>query len=166
MKRKFFLYAGFYEMLITDRRLRRPYSLVSTHRSLEAAEEAARRNDPDQTTVYDQNIKKDVAEAYPMLEDINILPFFDGGESAIEKGLSDYTLERLRRKYDCKATFLCLCDIAAWLALKTGRAMRTISKQIAEMTYAQLYEIVKPFIPDIDKDPSEELNRLLGAITQ
>ena len=166
MKRKFFLYAGFYEMLITDRRLRRPYSLVSTHRSLEAAEAAAKRFAPDKTVVYDQSIKNDVYNTYPWIEDIDNLPFFNGGESAIEKGLSDYTLERLRRKYDCKATFLCLCDIAAWLAIKTGRAMRTISKQIAEMTYAQLYQLVKPYVPDIDKDPAEELNRLLGAITQ
>lgn len=36
-KQKIYLYAGYYEMFITDRPLGKPYSLISWHYSVEAA---------------------------------------------------------------------------------------------------------------------------------
>lgn len=46
-RKKIYLYAGYYEMYITDRPLDRPYSLISWHYSVEAAERAAQKIHPD-----------------------------------------------------------------------------------------------------------------------
>lgn len=40
---KIYLYAGYYELYITDKPMTRPYVLVSWHKSVEAAERAAEK---------------------------------------------------------------------------------------------------------------------------
>lgn len=57
MKQKIYLYGGYYEMYITDRPMPKPYSLISWHWSVDAAERAAQRAHPDdnyyfKTTLY------------------------------------------------------------------------------------------------------------------
>ena len=41
MKQKIYLYAGYYELYITDKTLDAPYVLLSTHRTVRGAERAA-----------------------------------------------------------------------------------------------------------------------------
>ena len=65
---KFYLYAGYYEMFITDRPLNKPYVLISWHYSLEAAERAAERAHPDDRYYFKVSIFPDdlhfVLESY------------------------------------------------------------------------------------------------------
>lgn len=46
MKQKIYLYAGYYEMFITDVPMPKPYSLISTHYTVEAAEKRAEKEHP------------------------------------------------------------------------------------------------------------------------
>lgn len=46
MAQKIYLYAGYYEMFITDRQLPAPYTLISTHRTPEAAYARAAKEHP------------------------------------------------------------------------------------------------------------------------
>ena len=54
--RKFYLYAGYYELFISNRPLRRPYSFISWHKSLDAAQRAAEKFDPDAHVHYAEQI--------------------------------------------------------------------------------------------------------------
>jgi len=56
---KIYLYAGYYEMFITDRPLDKPYSLISWHYSVEAAEKRAEREHPDDKYYYKVNLFPD-----------------------------------------------------------------------------------------------------------
>jgi len=52
MKTKIYLYAGYYEMFITDRPLAAPYSLISWHYSVSAAAKAAEKAHPGDSYYY------------------------------------------------------------------------------------------------------------------
>ena len=57
MKRqKIYLYAGYYEMYITDTPLKAPYSLISWHYSVDAAWRAAERAHPDDNYFFKTNL--------------------------------------------------------------------------------------------------------------
>lgn len=45
-KQKIYLYAGYYEMFITDRQLPNPYALISWHYSVDAAIDRAEKEHP------------------------------------------------------------------------------------------------------------------------
>lgn len=51
-KRKIYLYGFYYEMFITDRPLEKPFSLISWHYSVEAAEKRAKKEAPDDKYYY------------------------------------------------------------------------------------------------------------------
>ena len=65
---KIYLYAGYYEMFITDRPLDKPYSLISWHYSWEAAEKRARKEHPGDSYYFKTSIFPDdlhfVLESY------------------------------------------------------------------------------------------------------
>ena len=63
-RKKFYLYAGYYEMYITDQPLGDPYSLISWHYSVEAAWKRAEKEHPDDPYFF----KKEI---YP--EDLNFV---------------------------------------------------------------------------------------------
>ena len=65
---KIYLYAGYYEMFITDRPLDKPYSLISWHYSVEAATRRAEKEHPDDHYYYKANLFPDDL-AY-VLEDV------------------------------------------------------------------------------------------------
>ena len=50
--KKIYLYAGYYEMYITDVPMPKPYSLISWHKSVDAAENAARKAHPDDSYYF------------------------------------------------------------------------------------------------------------------
>ena len=64
---KIYLYAGYYEMFITDRPLGKPYSLISWHYSVEAAERAARKAHPDDSYYFKASLFPD--DLHYVLED-------------------------------------------------------------------------------------------------
>ena len=153
MKRTFYLYAGYYELLITDRRLGRPFLLLSTHRQFNTALKAAKHNDPDANLVYDKSVKKDAINNFieengdylEMEEILSCLTFFDGSAYDPTKRLTQYTVDRLERQFDCKATFQCVQDITAFLAAKTGKAFRTLWNNLKGKTYKELYKELQPY---------------------
>lgn len=153
MKRKFYLYAGYYELLITDRRLGRPFLLLSTHRRLNTAIKTAKRNDPDANIVFDNSIKDEAVDNFidengDYLEEqeiLSCLTFFDGSAYDPTKRLTQYTVDRLRHQFDSKATFQCVQDITAFLAAKTGKAFRTLWGHLYGKTYKELYKELQPY---------------------
>ena len=75
MKRnKIYLYAGYYEMFITGRPLGKPYSLISWHYSVEAAEKAARKAHPEDSYYFKVSLYPD--DYHYVLED-----YIDKGEA-------------------------------------------------------------------------------------
>ena len=69
MKRnKIYLYAGYYEMFITDRPLDKPYTLISWHYSVDAAMRRAEKEHPDDPFYFKTNLYPDdyhyVLESY------------------------------------------------------------------------------------------------------
>ena len=153
MKRTFYLYAGYYELYITDRRLSRPYLLVSTHRRFDTAKKAAVHYDPDVHIIYDNSVKEEyindfIKENGPYFEESEILgftTFFDGADYDPTKRLTQYTVDRLRHQFDSKATFQCVQDITAFLAAKTGKAFRTLWGRLYGKTYKELYTELQPY---------------------
>lgn len=153
MKRKFYLYAGYYELYITDRRLSRPYLLVSTHRRFDTAKKAAVHYDPDAHIIYDNSVKEQyiddfIQEYGPYFDESEILgfaTFFDGADYDPAKRLTKYTVERLERQFDSKATFQCVQDITAFLVAKTGKAFRTLWNKLYGKTYKELFPVLVPY---------------------
>lgn len=56
MTRKIYLYAGYYELYITDKQLNRSYTLISTHRTVANAERAAEKFDNDAWLMVDRDL--------------------------------------------------------------------------------------------------------------
>lgn len=73
MRTKIYLYAGYYEMFITDRPLDKPYTLISWHYSVDAAEKRALKEHPDDKYYFKVNLFPD--DYHYVLED-----FIDRGE--------------------------------------------------------------------------------------
>lgn len=67
MKQKIYLYAGYYEMYITDRPMPKPYSLISWHWSVDAAERAAQKAHPGDNYYFKTTLFPD--ELHFVLED-------------------------------------------------------------------------------------------------
>ena len=71
---KIYLYGFYYEMFITDRPLEKPFSLISQHYSVEAAEKRAKRAQPGDKYYYKVNLFPD--DLHYVIED-----FIDRGEA-------------------------------------------------------------------------------------
>lgn len=77
--KKYFLYAGYYELIFSTKPLDKPYTFLSWHKSIVNAEKAAKKFDPDATYVFED---KDLAKEYwnecigytPEEEDIEKMP--------------------------------------------------------------------------------------------
>lgn len=147
---KYRLYAGYYELWISTRVLRRPLLELSSHRSLAAAIRAAERTDPDADLCFDESIREE-AEAYYIdefglgPEDIGLVTF-DGGELDISRGLSELTLDNLGRGLDCKVSPHDLRDIVNYLHAKTRQGARRLSALCAGRTYRDLFPLVEPHL--------------------
>lgn len=78
--RKFYLYAGYYELFISNRPLRRPYSFISWHKSLDAVQRAAEKFDPDAHVHYAEQIAPPetdewIDEGYARRDLVDGIPF-------------------------------------------------------------------------------------------
>ena len=59
----YYVYAGYYELILTDKKLERPYIFLSRHRSLEKAVFSATKFDSDAYLVFgSEEIRKDYIE--------------------------------------------------------------------------------------------------------
>lgn len=70
---KIYLYAGYYEMFITDRPLNKPYALISWHYSTDAAVRRAEKEHPGDSYYFKASIFPD--DLHFVLED-----YIDKGE--------------------------------------------------------------------------------------
>lgn len=145
MKKKYYLYAGYYKLYITDKLLRRPYTLLSTHRSFPAAWKAAEKKDPEEGVFVDMSLRNDSTALFHMAS--NAMPVFDGKSRSIENGLSDYTLDRAFDTPDCQPTAQCLTDYTHLLHVKGGLSLRRSRSLCQGKTYRQLDELLKKYIP-------------------
>ena len=147
---KYRLYAGYYELWITTRVLRRPLLELSSHRSLAAAVRKAESIDPDAAICFDESLREEAEVHYIdefglSPEDIRVATF-DGAEYDIARGLSELTLDNLRQGFDCKASPHDLRDIMNYLHAKTRQAARRLSALCAGRTYRDLFPIVEPHL--------------------
>lgn len=58
-RKKIYLYAGYYEMFITDVPMQKPYCLISWHYSVERAEMSAEKEHPGDVCHYKENLCPD-----------------------------------------------------------------------------------------------------------
>lgn len=149
MARKYYLYAGYYELWITDKVLRRPLTLISTHRSFRTAYEAAWKFDEDANICYDTSIREDVGAYFSWLESdrINDMPFYDGTKYNIENGLTGYTLEGIKLCPDLAPTSQCLSDIINYLHAKAGVSLRRAHALCEGKNYGQLGTLINNLVP-------------------
>lgn len=59
---KYYLYAGYYELWISNKRLRAPLALISWHKSLEAAQRAAEKYDDWATVILDADLLPEIED--------------------------------------------------------------------------------------------------------
>lgn len=63
MKKNYYVYAGYYELILTDKKLEKPYIFLSMHKSLEKAIFSATKFDSDANLVFGtEEIRKDYIE--------------------------------------------------------------------------------------------------------
>ena len=114
MKRtKMCLYAGYYEMYITDRPLGKPYTLISWHYSAEAAEKRAQKEHPGDAYYFKTNLFPDdyqQPEGIP-LEKLGQISYNSSGVYYATSGLSSsdansFTLEQWAQMEAAGAVFL------------------------------------------------------------
>jgi hypothetical protein len=153
MKTRYRLYAGYYEAVISTRILRRPYTHVSDHFTLENAVRAAGRMDPE-AVVFDSDLAGEAAALYfgtPFLEeDLQKITTFDGAAHEIAKGLTQYTLYALFKRFRCKVDGLDLRDITNFIAIKAHISPKKAASQLADKTFAEARDVIAPYVPETE----------------
>ena len=135
---KYYVYAGYYEIYVSDRPLRRPLMFQGWHKSLERALEHA--DSFDVSVLYDESILDECCAYYG--SDPEDFDSFDGAEYSIENGFTDFT----------KGCFD-LCgntvpggqdrnDIFEWLHWKTGLGLRKLIRLHGDKTYDELRPVI------------------------
>lgn len=143
--KRYYVYAGYYEVWISDRILRQPLAYQGWHRTLAAAIRHASRMDPE-TICFDQSLRREVIDYYGFPEAWNpCLPgttFFNGKKHSIRRGLTQVTLERMRCAPTLRPCAQDLHDILQLLHLKTGTGLRRLFNIHREDTYCELQEVL------------------------
>lgn len=150
MSANYNLYAGYHELLISKRTLRRPYARLSTHRFLRTAIEAADRYD--EIPVIDRDLRREAAAHYfgntIMQEDLRNIPIFNARKNDIANGLTPYTLDGLKRRLPCAIDGLDRRDVVNYLALKKGITTKKALALIDGKSYGDVKDILMPYIPE------------------
>lgn len=149
--KRYYLYAGYYELWISDKILRRPLTPLGWHKSLRAAVRHAEKSDPDATLCFDRSLMHEVREEFaylPWQERDDFFPFFRGENYDIRKGLSDLTVESLTLPCtgDCRVSPEDTTDIARFLQTKTKRSYNSLYADIAGRKYSDVRGMVKPYL--------------------
>lgn len=143
------VYAGYYEVYVTTHVLRRPFTLISTHRKLSTALRAAEKHDV--SVIYDTALRNQVATHYDttpeQLQGLNFfndneqlqwMHFFDGKEQSIDNGLAEITLDNLNRELNVQPCAADALDMANYMAHREKISHRKALALIEGLTYAQL----------------------------
>ena len=144
----YFCYAGYYEVLISSKRLRAPFVLTSRHRSFEAAVRAAERLGPE-AIVIDEALREEHEAITPecmLLDGKLIYQTFTGTDKYLENGLSEYTRHVLEKRLDCQPRIVDLRDIVEYLKVKLGWPERKAVEKTRDKTYNELYPMLEPLI--------------------
>ena len=131
------VYAGYYEVYVTTHVLRRPFTLLSTHRKLSTALRAAEKHD--MGIIYDTALRGQIATHYDTTPgQLQWMHFFDGKEQSIDNGLAEITLDNLSRELDVKPGAADAIDMANYKAHREKISLRKAFALIEGLTYAQL----------------------------
>lgn len=151
--KRYYVYAGYYEVWISDKVLRRPLMYQGWHKSLDAAIVHAESMEPE-AVCFDESLRDEVTAYYefiPWDENPDALPFFDGRSYDIRNGLSDLTLEYLKCEA-CRDTVPSVDDkndIVSFLKEKTGVGLKRLYAKYRNFTYGQLRGILAPFLAPV-----------------
>lgn len=147
MSKSYFVYAGYYELLITDKTLSRPYTLLSAHRTLGKAITTAERYDADAQIIYDRDLREEVVEHFietcpwiALNEPEEEFTFFDGNEVSIAGGLTDVTLQALSHPATrtMQPSVPDFTDIVNFIACRTRESVRSLRRRLQGKPYQDL----------------------------
>lgn len=80
-RKKYYIYAGYYELWISDIKLGRPLTYMGFAYSLENAQLRCEKIDPDVCVCYSESLKDEVGSMFYWIEDIdNAFPFYNEQE--------------------------------------------------------------------------------------
>ena len=147
-KKYYYCYAGYYEVLISAKRLRAPFVQMSRHRSFEAAVRAAERLGPE-AIVIDEALREEheaITPEWMFLDGELMYQTFAGTDKYLENGLSEYTKYVLERRFDCQPRIVDLQDIVEYLKLKLGWPQKKAVEKTRDKTYRELYPMLEPLI--------------------
>ena len=149
--KRYYLYAGYYEIWISDKILRQPLTPLSWHKTLRAAVRHAEKIDPDATLCFDRSLMHEVREEFALLpwqERDDFFPLFNGENYDIRKGLSDLTVEKMTHPCtrDCRVNHDDVVDIARFLQVKTNRPFKRLYGDITGLKYSDAHGMVKPYL--------------------
>lgn len=84
--KKYYVYCGYYEIWISDRRLGRPLVYQGWNKTIGAAIDRAERIDEDTTICFDESVAEDALEFYYGVweEGVQTVPTFNGEEYEIK----------------------------------------------------------------------------------
>ncbi len=134
------VYAGYYEVYVTTHVLRRPFTLLSSHRKLSTALKAAEKHDV--SVIYDTALRSQVATHYDTTpEQLQWMHFFDGKEQSIDNGLAEITLDNLCRELDVQPCAADALDMANYKARHEKISLKKALTLTKGLTYAQLKPI-------------------------
>ena len=137
---KYYVYAGYYEIYVTNRPLRRPLMLQGWHKSLEKALEHAESFDV--SVLYDRSILEDCCNHYGAFSDEFEEYTFDGAEYSIENGFTSHTEDCFRVCGDKVPGGQDRTDIFEWLRCKTGLSLRKLIRLHGDKTYDELRPVI------------------------
>lgn len=146
MKRRYHLYAGYHELLVSDRILGRPFTRISSHLTLRAALAMARKEDRDATLCVDRSIHDEYLGLLGLDMEDNGVPVFDGSQHDPSRGLSEVTRDNISRKLDCRLSAADLHDIAHFLSGRMGMSPKAALVRYREKTYSDMHPIVMQYL--------------------
>lgn len=145
--KKYYVYAGYYEIWITDRVLRRPLQYQGWHKCLDAAIRHAGQADPE-AVCFDESIRREVLEHFaychdPLTDEPCPFAFFDGARYSIANGLTETTGEYFKHAGRYTPRGQDLWDIMQWLHYKTGEGLKKLFLLHGNKTYDELLPVLK-----------------------
>ncbi len=145
-RKTFYLYAGYYELFLSDRPLRCPLTLQSKHKSIGGAVRKAESYDD--TIHADERLAPDLHDYYGDYIPIHMMKL---DKYSIERGYTAYTGMHFRLCPDAKPVGQDWNDLMQWIAHLTGTDVRKAVSLHGEKTYGELrsvlHDIRKPKSP-------------------
>ena len=129
--KRFNIYAGYHEIHVTDRTLRRPYVFQKTFRNIDRAARWIDEQFPGDAVIIDENIMNCAPD--PCWANT------DYSEDDIRRGLADITLDNLARLEETPVSPADLRDIVNWMhTVRPRLSIRFFRERYRNLTYGQL----------------------------